>query len=344
MPKKQSVPPRHAFTLVELLVVIAIIGILIGLLLPAVQAAREAARRMQCSNNMKQIGLATLNYESAYKCFPAGMIWIRGGSTIDPKSTGFASLLPYVEQANAANLINQKLPWYLQDPAAVRVVLPFYLCPSDPVDPLHTYPFVTAVGAPAGDTYASCSYAFSVGYHDGIGYQRNYRSRPVRRESGVFMINYWPKISAITDGTSNTFGYGEAASGWKMCEGLGCNVPLNQVPGENTGVFGWLVGAHNPSSFFAGGFRYGGSWASTVEKLNKRVATDSYFDEANYTSFLPSWEGGTHRVTNFRSFHTGGANFSFCDGSVQYLSDNIDMVTYQALSTMGGGEVAQIPQ
>ncbi|GAB5406142.1 MAG: DUF1559 domain-containing protein [Aureliella sp.] len=334
---------RIAFTLVELLVVIAIIGILVGLLLPAVQAAREAARRMQCSNNMKQIGLATLNYESTHSRLPAGLVWIRGGSTIDPKSTGFAALLPFAEQKNAENLINQQIPWYMQSADAVQVIVPFYLCPSDPVDDLHSYPFVTAFGAPAGDTYASCSYAFSVGYHDGIGYQRNYQARPVRRESGVFMINFWPKISAITDGTSNTFGYGEAASDWPMCEGIGCDTPLNKAPGENTAVFGWLVGAANPSSFFANGFRYGGSWASTVEQLNKRVATDSYFDEANYTSFLPSWEGGTHRVTNFRSFHTGGANFSFCDGSVQYLSQNIDMTVYRALSTMSGGEVAQLP-
>lgn len=335
---------QSGFTLVELLVVIAIIGVLVGLLLPAVQAAREAARRMQCSNNLKQIGLSLHNYESAYKKFPAGLVWVRGGTTIDPKSTGFAALLPFLEQGNAENLINQEIPWYMQNSAAVQVVLPVYLCPSDPTNRLHRYAFVSAFNAPAGDVYASCSYAFSVGSHDGIGYYNNFRPRPVIRQSGVFSVNYWPKISNITDGTSNTFGIGEAASGMKMCEGIGCETPLQSPIGENTAVFGWLVGAANPSSFYAGGFRYSGSWASTVEPLNKSPVTDSYFDEANHDSFLPSWNGGTHRVSNFRSFHTGGANFSICDGSVHFLSDSMDQVTYQNLSAMQDGQVVSIPQ
>ncbi|GAB5404722.1 MAG: DUF1559 domain-containing protein [Aureliella sp.] len=298
---------------------------------------------MQCSNNLKQIGLSLHNYESAFQKFPAGLVWIRGGSTIDPKSTGFAALLPFLEQANAETLIDQTLPWYAQQPAAVQVVLSVYLCPSDPVQELHRYPFVTAFNAPAGDVYASCSYAFSVGSHDGHGYQSNYRPRPVTPESGLFMTNFWPGISSISDGTSNTFGVGEAASGVPMCEGIGCTVPLNSPVGENTAVFGWLVGASNPSSFFAGGFRYSGSWASTVEKLNKLPVTDSYFDEANFDSFLPSWRGGTHRVSNFRSLHTGGANFSFCDGSVQYLADTLDLVVYRNLSAMQDGQVVTIP-
>lgn len=336
---RQKTNQPQGFTLVELLVVIAIIGILVGLLLPAVQAAREAARRMQCSNNLKQMGLAMHNYESAQKRFPAGLVMIQGGTPIDARSTGFAAMLPYLEQANAENLINQAIPWYMQSPQAVRVVLPVYLCPSDPVEPLHVYNFVTALGAPAGDTYASCSYGFSVGHHDGIGHTSNYMARPVTAESGLFSTNFWPKIGQMTDGTSNTFVIGEAASGLPMCEGIGCTVRLQSPVGENTAVFGWLVGASNPSPFFQNGFRYSGSYGSTVEPLNKRPVTDSYWDIAQFNNFTPSWRGGPHRISNFRSLHTGGANFAYGDGSVQYLSDSIDLVVYRALSTVAGGEV-----
>jgi prepilin-type processing-associated H-X9-DG protein len=285
------------------------------------------------------MGLALHNYESALKRFPAGLVMIQGGTPIDAKSTGFAAMLPYLEQANAENLINQMIPWYMQSPQAVRVVLPVYLCPSDPVERLHLYNFVTALGAPAGDTFASCSYGFSVGSHDGIGHTINYTARPVTPESGLFSTNFWPKISQITDGTSNTFVIGEAASGVPMCEEIGCRVQLQSPVGENTAVFGWLVGASNPSPFFQNGFRYSGSYGSTVEKLNKRPVTDSYWDIAQFNNFTTSVRGGPHRVSNFRSLHTGGANFAYGDGSVQYLSDSIDMVVYQALSTMGGGEV-----
>lgn len=331
------------FTLVELLVVIAIIGVLVGLLLPAVQAAREAARRMSCSNKLKQIGLAILNYESSVQRFPAGLTWVHGGSTIDPSGTGFIAILPFLEGSNTASLINPQIPWYLQSAQACQVVEQVYLCPSDTADPLHLYPFITPFGTPSGDTYATCSYGFSVGFHDGIGYTATYRARPVLPSSGVFSTNFWPRISAFTDGTSNTFAIGEAASGKDMCEGLGCTVRLQQQPGENTSIFGWLVGATNPSSFFAGGFRYSGSYGSTVEPLNKYPVTDSFFDEANFNSFLPSWNGGTHRISNFRSFHPAGAQFAMCDGSVQFLAESIDLVTYRALSTIQGGEVVTLP-
>lgn len=330
---------RPGFTLVELLVVIAVIGVLVGLLLPAVQAAREAARRMQCSNNLKQIGLAMHNYESAYKRLPSAMTWIQAGGPTDASGTGFIALLDFLEQTNAARLINKSAPWYLQSREAVNIVEPVYLCPSDPAERLHVYPFITPFGIPPGDQYATCSYGFSVGHHDGLGYTRALRARPVTAASGMGAINYWPKLSEVTDGTSNTFFVGETASAKEMCTGIGCKQPQNPPVGESHAYLGWLVGGINLSSFYAGGFRYSGSMASTVEKLNKWPVTDSFHDEANPQDFRPSWDGGPHRGTNFRSFHTGGANFAFMDGSVQYLSDNITLEIYQALSTIRGGEV-----
>ncbi len=341
---KFKIAQRQAFTLVELLVVIAIIGILVGLLLPAVQAAREAARRMQCSNNCKQVGLALHNYESTHKRLPAAMTWVYGGGTTDAAGTGFIALLDFLEQGNAAQLINKSAPWYMQSSQAVTVLESVYLCPSDPAEPIHRYPFITGFGIPAGDLYATCSYAFSLGYHDGLGYTPQYTARPVTADSGYGAINYWPGLRNITDGTSNTFFVGEAASGHPMCTGIGCHVPLQGTVGENQSYLGWLVGGSNLSSFYAAGFRYSGSMASTVEPLNKTPVTDSLHDEGQRHNFTPSYAGGPHRGTNFRSFHTGGANFAFCDGSVQYLSQNVDMIVYRGLSTTQGGEVASVPQ
>ncbi len=339
-------PPAlgRGFTLVELLVVIAIIGVLVGLLLPAVQAAREAARRMQCSNNCKQVGLALHNYESALRRFPPGMRFINGGTPIDAVGTAWVSLLPFLEQSNAANTISSSIPWYLQNSAAAQIIEAVYLCPSDTLEPIHSYPFIGALGLPVGDKFATCSYGMNLGVNDAISFSPGFRPRPVTAFSGVFAFHSATQIGHITDGTSNTFAVGEAASGFDMCEGIGCKTPMANIPtGEKKSAHGWLVGGANPSSLFAGGFRYSGGFASSVEQINKSPVTDSFYDVAKINNNTPSWQGGPHRAPNFRSFHTGGANFAFCDGSVQYLSQSIDLPTFQALSTIQGGEVVSIP-
>ena len=341
----QRSPKCAAFTLVELLVVIAIIGILVGLLLPAVQAAREAARRMQCSNNVKQAMLAMHNYEGTMGKFPAGLVWSRGGGDIDSVGSGFVAILPFLEQSNAFNLINPETPWYLQSQQAVRVVEPAYLCPSDTVEPLHKYPFIGAAGAPSGDTYASCSYGLSVGYDDGIGFQTGFQGRGIAKYVGVFAPHSWMKLAVMSDGTSNSFAIGEAASGFKMCEGIGCTTPNTSPAGEANSVFGWLVGGVNLPAFYNPGFRYAGAFVSTVERLNKNPVTDSLFNVTGTGKFnrTPSWQGGPHHTANFRSFHVGGANFGFCDGSVQFISDSIDMTTFRLLSSVADGEVVTLP-
>lgn len=137
---------RRGFTLVELLVVIAIIGVLVGLLLPAVQAAREAARRMQCSNNLKQAGLAMHNYHDVARVLPAGIMANRGPTSLTPNdpdgpghaacdaiSTWGTAILPYMEQSNLYSLNNSSLPnWHVSNQRVVSTALPMYSCPSDP--------------------------------------------------------------------------------------------------------------------------------------------------------------------------------------------------------------------
>lgn len=334
---------HDAFTLVELLVVIAIIAVLVGLLLSAVQSTREAARRMQCSNNSKQIMLAMHNYHSAFQRFPAGMMFTRPFDPINGTSTAYAAILPHMEQSQVADLINPDLPWFFQSPEAVQVSEPAYLCPSDTIEQVHRYPFIAAAGVPVGDSFASCSYALSIGYNDGYAVRSNLRPRRPHPANGPYAAMSTTRFRDLRDGSSQTFGVGEAASGKEMCTGIGCNKLDNPPPaaGERLAVFGWLVGAANPSAFYAGGFRYAGGFSSTVEPLNKWPVTDSYYDVAAFAAgdSRPSWEGGPHRVTNFRSFHVGGGHFAFCDGSVNFISDSIDMTIYRALSTMAGGEV-----
>lgn len=336
----------RGFTLVELLVVIAIIGVMVGLLLPAVQAAREAARRMSCSNNLKQSGLSLANYHSAFRRLPAGNLYIKGATPLDIVSSAWAALLPFLEQSATAELINPDLPWYLQTPAAVNKVEPVFLCPSDIGPPIHGHPFLDTMPLPAGNNYASGSYSMSSGYSDAVSAGPGFAPRHQTRFTGVFGFNSRVKYSDILDGLSNTFAIGEAAGGYPLCEGIGCTVPINpstQPLADTHSVHSWLIAAACPSNFHGGGMRYVGGYGSTVEPMNKSPATDSFQDLSQVFNSTPSWQGGPHYTSNFRSYHPGGAQFGFLDGSTQLLTESIDMAVYRALSTAQGSEVASIP-
>lgn len=344
MPCRKCCSHRRGFTLIELLVVIAIIGVLVGLLLSAVQSSREAARRMSCSNNMKQQGLALQNYHSVFRRFPSGNRWTKGATPISGIGTAWGSLLPYLEQKDLARLVRSDIPWFMQKREIVQIVQPAYRCPSDIADDRNFYDFMTPLGLPAGDLYASCSYSLSAGYSDSIVFAPNYGPRPHTRFTGVFGYKSETRASTIFDGLSNTIAIGEGASGFPMCEGLGCTEPLeNHQIGETHSVHGWLVGAANPSLFFAGGFRYAGGYSSSVEPINKSPVTDSYYDVDRLFDQTPSFAGGPHRVTNFRSFHVGGANFVLCDGAVHFLSESINLPLFRHLTTVQGRETVALP-
>lgn len=299
---------RRAFTLIELLVVIAIIGLLAALLVPAVQMAREAARRTQCKNNLKQLGLALHNYLDVAGRFPPG--YVAGTSTIATTTPGWGwavMLLSHLEGSTIFNRLNCRVP--IEDPmnaAAAAETIPTLLCPSDQAPP-GTFN-ITSDPADSVVVVATtpCSYAGSVGNdaaevdNDAVPW------------NGVLFRNSSVAVEDILDGTSNTFVIGERA--WALTNGAWVGAP-------NGGLT--RAGRLNPMApVFA---------SSAVAVLAHANIVNNRFDA----------DGG---LDDFSSLHPGGAQFLFCDGSVHFLRDVTTpggwRDTYQALATRAGREAA----
>ena len=301
-----SCPRSRGFTLIELLVVIAIIAILIALLLPAVQQAREAARRTQCRNNLKQIGLALHNYHDVYSCFPN----VNANSTLSGGST-FTSILPMIDGANAYNLYDFNLT--NSDPHNVQVtsqVLPFYLCPSSPMR--RQVPSCTGDAGRAPGHYAvnmgTADYNVYWAYIPGS-------SRPDLNGAIVYSDSVGGKtrFRDFTDGTTSTLLIGETSY----------NLPDYKFSASDT-----LCGGQSRYSFTYWSVPYPGSTACTTQYgFNPRDVADDGIWDANWTKA-------------FRSDHVGGAQFTLVDGSVRFVSDSIDAAVLDAVATRNGGEVA----
>ena len=326
----------RGFTLIELLVVLAVVSILVALLLPAVQSAREAARKVKCRNNLKQIGVALHGYHEAHRTFPPGRRFV-----IEPSlrsiGTPNVSLLPFLEQQNLRGQIDDSTPWHLLPSDVARHVLPVFRCPSDAAPDVTNYPLLATLGLPVGSEFANSSYGFSTGASDALCFSPGYGAAPRTELSGVFGFHSRTAFRDVTDGLSVTFAIGEAASGYEMCSGIGCTTPLPGLMSTHS----WVVGGTAEESLFNQGFRYAGGFGSTVESINKWPATDSYRQSSGGGEFnsTPSTAGGPHWLSNFRSFHGGGAFFLFCDGGVRLLSEEMDHSVYEALSTIAGREV-----
>lgn len=196
MSKERRRPISLGFTLVELLVVIAIIGMLVAILLPAVQAARGAARRSQCQNNLRQLGLAVVGHEVAQQVFPPGAT-VTGDDFRDGEHSGLVYLLPYLEQQNLYDLVDFSKSW--KDAPNLRVAqttVETYLCPSSP----------SSVAMDGNKPGAPADYAFSKGPEAFLC------SKPVPGFTGMFDVNSKIQRAHVKDGLSNTFAMGEAAS------------------------------------------------------------------------------------------------------------------------------------
>ncbi|WP_449314216.1 DUF1559 family PulG-like putative transporter [Rubripirellula tenax] len=366
-------PPR-AFTLIELLVVIAVIGILVGLLLPAVQAAREAARRMQCSNNVKQIALALHTYHDTHQSMPTSMTGSdqHAGGAGSGFHSWLARILPNIEQAALHEQIHFDQPLadrtdyaadgdYIDytlspghpDEKAAGSMVPTYLCPSDPGSIVQF-----SLGIPT----APGSYAGNIGWprlSTGPGV-----TTPLAKQNGVIglynpvSVDQWqqPRIrfADIRDGLSNTIAIGERV--------------IAQVF-ESTDMFGGSAISHaTPLSMqsFCGGGSTGRSLSRWVGYCESVSVADAQYSISHGHAWISGWtfmanhimpvipinrrschvyggeDDGMNLVTP-SSHHIGGLNIAMADGSVQFITESIDRELYWALGSSNGSETVELP-
>ena len=330
---------RPGFTLIELMVVIAIIAVLIALLLPAVQAAREAARRTQCINNLKQIGLGVANYESALGCLVSGYISVDGplarfavpGFNPDPASGDngpgwgwLALMLAQIEQAPLANAINFNLPtWVADNGTAVSTSLNVFLCPSAN-NPDLACPMVGADRAPlpvANARFSRSNYQYNMGWNDSGIPAGVSVDDPIKGSNGPIYRNSHVTVAAVTDGLSNTVVASEktpflADSSWVGIIPGYRHFAYNAFASAGTGGLG--VNYDYPAALLAS--HSGPSLYEDPMVIHPPNSPLGHTDE-------------------FYALHPGGANTLMGDGSVRFVKQSINLLTWQALSSRSGGEV-----
>jgi len=321
--------PRHsrAFTLIELLVVIAIIAVLIALLLPAVQAAREAARRIQCTNNFKQMGLAMQNYHDGLGGFPIGRMGI--GYNYAPqrgqRRTWAFSILPYLEQGNLFNAINFSQQFYEPpNTTVIRIPLKVFQCPSDsPSIQEPDTPYPRGKGNMAAN-WGNTHFYQDEGGHAGSGGNpfAGPVGPPVAFTGAPFKGNKSTSLVEMTDGTSNTVLVGEVIMGFNSGGGL---------YDHRGDIFN---DDYNCTMFM--------TYTQPNSRLPDRMAGDAngrpWCSYGRYQG-VPVCTGGEPAYNASRSRHPGGVNALFADGSVRYIKDSIAGSVWQALGSPNGGEV-----
>ncbi len=330
---------RRGFTLIELLVVIAIIGVLIALLLPAVQAAREAARRSQCTNNLKQLGISLHNYDATWTSFPVGFLYPQNGTTapgipaLHYRWSVLAQLTPYLEQSNVYNALNMNWPLFAGPGGSYGIgawqffpvnqtvrgtVVNLFLCPSD--------------GSSRPDPNSGPSnYVFCTG--DGVN------SGDATNARGTFILEYPQSIASITDGSSNTVAASEQLLGQAGPSSQSSATPLpmdvrraiarsSSVPLTDASC----MAAGSGWRFDKGNGWWDGDYRNTLYNHYLTPNSKQYDCLGPSVPHNPAWKAA-------RSHHSGGVNVLFCDGHVGFVKDSISAVAWRSLSTRAGGEV-----
>jgi prepilin-type N-terminal cleavage/methylation domain-containing protein/prepilin-type processing-associated H-X9-DG protein len=319
-----------AFTLIELLVVIAIIGILIGLLIPAVQKVREAANRVQCQNNLKQIGLALHNHHNSRNRFPAGSINKQDWAWSAPRITYMIFLYPYMDQDAAYNRWDPNIveasggdggviPWCgsansVGPDAPTSVVVKILLCPSD------GWGGPTSTNRPSTGitlgTWNNCNY---LGFFGDKNYGAGLPGAIPHNKKAAFGFNYGARLGDITDGTSNTMVFGEYLTGLSQEDAPFDfrGVPWIDFPGCSQLYTQSTPNSSSPDLFHPGKYCY------DRPELNLPCAAST----ADQTTAAA------------RSRHPGGVNVLLADGSVHFINQGINLDTWQALGSISGGEV-----
>ena len=353
---------RRGFTLIELLVVIAIIAVLIALLLPAVQSAREAARRTQCVNNLKQIGLALHNYHQTHNVFPMGCssgMWSGVGVYQTKQNLSqLAQMLPFLEQTQVYNAIN--FNWGAEDSTSVlcyqinmtgtNAQISALVCPSDPRGGQPDHNSTTNTNNYYGCVGTTMSWGL-------IGNQAPFANMNVPSinmpSTGLFTWQASYGIQNCTDGTSNTVAFSEAAVGYQSEQPLqrliglqGVQIPFTSMlydassnPALTLSVIQLCNQAYQSAN---GGYidaQRGENWAHgcmAMSLFNTVVTPNAYNDTWTHCGLNASSRAV---LSNADSYHPGGVNCGMADGSVKFIKDSINQTTWWALGTRGNGEV-----
>ncbi len=347
---------RRGFTLIELLVVIAIIGVLIALLLPAVQAAREAARRAQCTNNLKQIGLALHHYEGTHGCFPPGRIntYVTGNGHC---WSAYSQMMPYLELGNVFNAMNFNMnpdPDYTTTSASVNMtaavtVVSSLLCPSDGGASL------VQIG---GGLYAGHNYPLNVG----SGYSV-VQTPPagVPAPNGILFENSSVRFADVTDGTSQSVTIGEtirsslgAPTGFSGLTAFahdplggfvitGNNTAGNAPPLTSDADYASLCLTGSPKGFQpTRGIKWLYGAPGHTMYNHRRAPNDKHYDcrggLPHSDKSRADWMNLSLNITA-RSRHPGGVNTLFCDGHVAFIKDSVNLTTWQSLGSRNRSEI-----
>ncbi len=324
---------RAGFTLIELLVVIAIIAVLIALLLPAVQSAREAARRIQCVDNVKQLGIALHNFHDVNGQLPSSVR--PSGLTTQPRIAALLTLLPFLEQSQVYNATNLSITWgEPSNGTAVQTRIAIFLCPTTPADPgrLDGIPEVQPYSPKWTATVAAVTdYSPIVGIDQRLGALGVFQG--AAPPETLIVKNKKTKLADAVDGLSNTIVFVESAGRPFVYRKGGRQ--FGSVPDHRLNSGGWsrpasdvtLNGSTADGTYFPG-----------------KVVINAANGEDVYGQAFPHPYYGTEGTGGIFGFHPGGVNVLLGDGSVRFVKESVSLPTFAALVTRGGGEVVSADQ